>query len=153
LIEAGQGRPFIKLLANQQQAPAAGHTFNNFDSNLRFFAELSNSRYADWFLQNRSVSTRRFPALPDAQNPADLCGLLLDRCSTMGITPIAFDLTTPELRDHGLFVCRVFVPELVPLCIPFAPFLGHARLANYIDKTQREGSAAPIPEWVPHPFP
>ena len=153
LNEAGQGRPFIKLLANQEQAPPPSHIFNDFDSNLRFFGELSNLRYADWFLQNSSISTRRFPALPKTQNPVDLCRLLLDRCTTMGITPIAFDLTTPELRDHGLFVCRVFVPELVPLCIPFAPFLGHGRLANYIDKTQREGSAASIPEWVPHPFP
>jgi hypothetical protein len=71
----------------------------------------------------------------------------------MGITPIAFDMTTPELRDHGLFVCRVFVPELVPLCLPWAPFLGHPRLARYIADAEHDGSAASIPDWVPHPFP
>ena len=153
LIEAGQGRPFVKILANQEEAPAAGHTFNDLESNVRFFAEPSNAHYADWFLQNRSPSTRHYPAVPDLHDPTDLCNLLLDRCSNMGITPIAFDLTAPELRDNGLFVCRVFVPELVPLCVPFAPFLGHPRLAKYIDKAQREGLAASIPEWVPHPFP
>ena len=153
LIEAGQGRPFIKILANQEEAPTASCTFNDFDSNLRFFAEPSNAQYADWFLQNRRLSTRRFAAVPDSKNTIDLCDLLLKRCSNMGITPVAFDLTTPELRDHGLFVCRVFVPELVQVCVPFAPFLGHPRLANYIDEAQRNGLAASIPEWVPHPFP
>jgi ribosomal protein S12 methylthiotransferase accessory factor len=153
LIEAGQGRPFIKVLAIQQEAPAAGGTFKDFDSNVRFFAEPSNARYVDWFLQNRRLSTRHFPAVPDSLDAAEVCDLLLKRCSNMRITPIAFDLTTPELRDHGLFVCRVFVPELIPLCIPFAPFFGHPRLANYIDEARREGSAASVPDWVPHPFP
>jgi ribosomal protein S12 methylthiotransferase accessory factor len=153
LIEAGQGRPFIKLLANLEEVPVAGDTFKDFDSNLRFFADPSNARFTDWFLQNRRLSSRHFPTLPDSQSPADLCDLLLDRCSNMGITPIAFDLTTPESRDHGLFVCRVFVPELVPLCVPFAPFLGHPRLAKFVDDAQRDGSAASIPDWVPHPFP
>ena len=66
---------------------------------------------------------------------------LLDRCSTMGITPIAFDMTTPEMHDHDLFACRVFVPELVPLSIPSAPFLGHPRLARFIAAAEQDGRA------------
>jgi hypothetical protein len=62
-------------------------------------------------------------------------------------------MTTPELLDSGFFVCRVFVPELVPLCVPFAPFLGHARLAMYIAEAERDGLAVSVPAWIPHPFP
>jgi ribosomal protein S12 methylthiotransferase accessory factor len=153
LVEAGQGRPFVKFLANVSEAPSEGAVFSDFDSNVRFFAEPSNARYVEWFSQSASLSTRHFPAAPGSRNPAELLGLLLDRCSTMGVTPIAFDMTTPELRDHGLFACRVFVPELAPLCIPSAPFLGHPRLAHFIAEAQRGRLAARVPAWVPHPFP
>jgi ribosomal protein S12 methylthiotransferase accessory factor len=152
LIEAGQGRPFVKFLANLGEAPEAGTVFNDFDSNCRFFAEPSNSRYVAWFLRNTTLSKRDCSEVKGTKDPADLLSVLLDQCPGMGITPIAFDMTTPELGDYGLFACRVFVPELVPLCIPSAPFLGHLRLSSFIGAAAQDGSAA-IPAWVPHPFP
>jgi ribosomal protein S12 methylthiotransferase accessory factor len=153
LIEAGQGRPFIKFLANQHEAPPAGSAFNDFDTNLRFFAEPSNAQYSEWFVQNRTVSTRHYPPAPDDNSSAGRLHALLDRCAGMKITPIAFDLTTPEMEDHGLFACKIFVPELVPLGVPSAPFLGHPRLAHFAASARREGTAEPVPAWVPHPFP
>jgi ribosomal protein S12 methylthiotransferase accessory factor len=152
-VEAGQGRPFVKFLGNLGEAPSESAVFSDFDSNVRFFTEPSNARYAEWFSQNTRSSTRYFPFAQDPKDAAGLCGLLLDRCSKMGLTPIAFDMTTPELRDHGLFACRVFVPELVPLCVPSAPFLAHPRLARFIAEAEPDGSAASVPAWVPHPFP
>jgi ribosomal protein S12 methylthiotransferase accessory factor len=152
LVEAGQGRPFVKFLANLGAAPRETEVFNDFDLNVRFFAEPSNAHYAEWFLQNTTVSSRDCSVIKEVREPAELLGVLLDRCSTMGITPIAFDMTTPEMQDCELFACRVFVPELVPLCVPSAPFLGHSRLARFIAATVREGTAASIPAWVPHPF-
>lgn len=153
LTEAGQGRPFVKFLANMGEPPRAGDRFKDFDSNVRFFAEPSNAAFVEWFSQNTSLSARHFPAVPGADDPAAVLSPLLDRCRAMGLTPIAFDMSTPELRDHGLFACRVFVPELVPLCVPFAPFLGHPRLARFIAAAERDGLAACVPAWVPHPFP
>jgi ribosomal protein S12 methylthiotransferase accessory factor len=153
LVEAGQGRPFIKFLANLGGPLEAGATFNNFDSNCRFFAEASNAPYAEWFLRNPTLSKRNCSVVSGEKDPAELLSVLLNRCSAMGITPIAFDFTTPDLRDHGLFACKVFVPELVPLCIPSAPFFGHPRLVRFIAAAEQDGSAARIPGWVPHPFP
>ena len=153
LIEAGQGRPFIKLLANLGPAASQHDSFGDFDSNLRFYAEPANARYVEWFLQNVTVSERHIPEVRGAKDTAGLLRVLLDRCSAMGVTPVAFDLTTPEIRDCGLFACRVFVPELVPLCVPSAPFLGHPRLARFVAAAERDGSAACIPRWLPHPFP
>ena len=153
LIEAGQGRPFIKFLANLGGPLGDGAVFADFDSNIRFFAEPANAGYVEWFSQNTRLSTRRFQTPRDVDDPAAALNLLLDRCQAMGLTPIAFDMSTPELRDHGLFACRVHVPELVPLCVPFAPFLGHPRLARFIASAERDGVAASVPAWVPHPFP
>jgi len=152
LVEAGQGRPFIKFLANVGEAPRAGALFNDFNTNIRFFAEPSNAHYAEWFLRNTTLSKRDCSVVTGTTDPSKLLSELLDRCSRMGITPIAFDTTTPEIGDHGLFACKVFVPELVPLCVPSAPFFGHPRLAGFIAATEQDGSAA-CPAWVPHPFP
>jgi ribosomal protein S12 methylthiotransferase accessory factor YcaO len=153
LIEAGQGRPFIKLLANRGPAPSETDEFRDFDSNLRFYAEPTNGRYMEWFFQNGRAQGRYFPDVQNVTEPAGLLSILLDRCSSMGITPIAFDLTIPEMREHGLFACRVFVPELVPLGVPSLPFLGHPRLAYCLASAERDGLAECIPAWLPHPFP
>jgi ribosomal protein S12 methylthiotransferase accessory factor len=153
LLEVGQGRPFIKFLANRDTALNGDATFNGFDSNARFYAEPANGQYVEWFSQNASVSPRNFLAAPNSKDPAELCDLLLDRCAASGLTPIGFDMTTPELREKGLFVCRVFVPELVPLCVPAAPLFGHPRLTRYIAEAKRAGTAASVPAWAPHPFP
>jgi ribosomal protein S12 methylthiotransferase accessory factor len=151
LIEAGQGRPFVKFLANVGEPLREGDVFNDFDSNIRFFAEPSNAGFVEWFSENTQLSTRYVPSAQDISDPAGLFDLLLDRC--MGLTPIAFDMTTPELRGHGFFAVKVFVPELVPLCVPSSPFLGHPRLARFIDEGGRDRTTSIIPAWVPHPFP
>jgi ribosomal protein S12 methylthiotransferase accessory factor len=152
-VEAGQGRPFIKSLADASDAPAAGAAFGDFNANLRFYAEPSNSPYADWLLQNASVSTRKFPNRTVTGAPLESLQYVLGRCADMAITPIGFDMTTPELADAGLFVCKVTIPELVPLGVPSAPFLGHPRLAHFIAINKTNGVAAHVPDWIPHPFP
>jgi ribosomal protein S12 methylthiotransferase accessory factor len=149
VIEAGQGRPFIKVLANRN----APDTFDDFDTNVRFFGEPSNARYVEWFFQNRTVSPRHDVPLSVGADSADLLRALLEHCRDMAFTPIAFDMTTPDMEDHGVFACKIFVPELVPLGVPSAPFLGHPRLARFIAAAAQDGTAASVPAWVPHPFP
>jgi ribosomal protein S12 methylthiotransferase accessory factor len=153
LVESGQGRPFVKSMASTSEALLKGAAFCDFESNLRFYAEPSNARYVEWFLQNKSLSTRKFPTAIQVKDPLKSLTALLDCCADMAVTPIAFDMTTPEMQDSGLFACRVFVPELVPLCVPSAPFLGHVRLARFIASSKQQGKFESIPEWVPHPFP
>lgn len=153
LIEVGQGRPFVKSLATVSKAPRKGTTFDNFKSNLRFYAEPSNARYVEWFLQNESLSTRQFIVFPDPEDPGDPLDTVLDHCRARALTPIAFDMTTPEMGDVGLFAVKVIVPELVPLSVPSAPFLGHARLARFMASRKPGKPLRRIPQWVPHPFP
>jgi ribosomal protein S12 methylthiotransferase accessory factor len=152
LLEAGQGRPFVKFLAAQGDAPREGDIFDNFDSNIRFYAEPKNARYIDWFLSNPRRSERASSAAVEVSNPDTLLWTLLERCARMGLTPIAFDMTTADLRNHGLSVCRVFVPELVPLGVPAAPCLGHPRIAHLIAEYSNAQLADSLPSWLPHPF-
>jgi ribosomal protein S12 methylthiotransferase accessory factor len=59
------------------------------------------------------------------------------------IIPFAVDVTTPELRQCGLWVIRAVVPQLYPLIVEHGLVLrGHPRLAD-VDE--------PNPD--PHPFP
>jgi ribosomal protein S12 methylthiotransferase accessory factor len=153
MTEAGQGRPFIKTIALTQESSQADGVFNDFDRNLRFYAEPANRHFIAWFLGNSAWSERRAPAVDEAREPTDQLTRLLGKCSHMGLRPIVFDMTLPEMRDRGLFACRVIVPELVPLCVPSAPFLGHPRLAGFMDAAKRGGVASHVPEWLPHPFP
>ena len=153
MIEAGQGRPFIKMVAGSGDSPQANAVFNDFDSNLRFYAEPANRRFVEWFLGNSAWSERHLTPPEAAKAPTDLLAVLLDRCSRMEIRPIAFDMTLPEMRERGLFACRVMAPGLVPLCVPSAPFLGHPRLARFMAIAERDSHASDVPAWIPHPFP
>lgn len=153
LVEGGQGRPFIKSLVNRSKAPNEDAVFNDFESNLRFYAEPSNASYVEWFLENHSLSAGGFPPALETRSPLDNLKELLERCESAALTPIAFDITTSEMRDSGLFACKLFVPELVPLCIPSAPFLGHPRLARFINSHELRHASVDIPDWLPHPFP
>jgi ribosomal protein S12 methylthiotransferase accessory factor len=153
LVEAGQGRPFIKSMAGNSAVAIEETGFNDFDSNVRFYGEPSNAQYAEWFIQNPNISARNSVDAPEIKTPVESLRILLGRCLTMGINPIAFDLSTPEIHDAGLFACRLFAPELAPLGIPSAPFLGHPRLARFVASSRAAGTAPKIPDWVPHPFP
>jgi ribosomal protein S12 methylthiotransferase accessory factor len=153
MIELGQGRPFVKTLASLGEAPDQTAKFNNFDVNVRFFGDSSNAKYIEWFLENQTVSPLDCSMEISAKNPEARLRILLERCATMNLSPIAFDTTTPEMVDTGLFAVKVVVPELVPLCIPSAPFLGHPRLARFMAESELNGHSSRVPHWVPHPFP
>jgi ribosomal protein S12 methylthiotransferase accessory factor len=153
LLEVGQGRPFIKYLVEGSKAPSQDTLFGDFESNLRFYAEPCNARYVEWFLQNNVLSPRTVSPAAEVKNSRHKLMELLDRCQSMALTPIAFDLTTEEMVGAGLFGCKIFVPELVPLCVPSAPFLAHPRLARFIHSGKLDGRSLGVPEWIPHPFP
>jgi thiazole/oxazole-forming peptide maturase SagD family component len=152
LIEAGQGRPYLKSMVATSPPPDVASAFDDFDRNVRFFAEPANARYVEWFLQNTTPSMRALATVPDMTVEQSLQQVLA-HCADRSLSPIAFDMTTPEMRDAGLVACRVMVLDLVPLCVPSAPCLGHPRLAHFIASCQAPPAARDIPSWVPHPFP
>lgn len=153
LIEVAQGRPFIKIVAIAQDVPEHDAIFDDFDSNIRFYAEGANRRFIEWFAANSTTSSRQTRLAVDTHQPADQVAVLVEQCLGVGLEPIVFDMTLPEMRDHGLFACKLVVPQLVPLCVPSAPFLGHGRLAGFITRSKQSGETWELPDWLPHPFP
>jgi ribosomal protein S12 methylthiotransferase accessory factor len=153
LLEVGQGRPFIKNMIRKEAPPERETLFADFESNLRFYAEPSNARYVEWFGSNSALSHRTLRTNATERRPRQNLSDVLKCCSKMGLGPIAFDITTPEMIDTGLFGCKVVVPELVPLCLPSMPPLAHPRLARFIESSSpRAGVPSPL-DAIPHPFP
>lgn len=66
--------------------------------------------------------------------------MLLARLGELGMDAFAVDLTTDEVRDAGLWVIRVVIPQLVPMSsVHRARYLGHPRIYEY---PQKNGYAA-----------
>jgi ribosomal protein S12 methylthiotransferase accessory factor len=78
----------------------------------------------------RSVATSDIAPICDSAAPSARLRALLARLDSLGMEAIALDLTTDELRDAGLWVVRVVIPELVPISfVHRARYLGTPRLA------------------------
>jgi ribosomal protein S12 methylthiotransferase accessory factor len=77
---------------------------------------------------------------PTCPEPAAELAFLVQRLRAMGMDAIAVDLTTQELREVGLWVVRVIVPELVPMSfVHRARFLGASRI---YEQARRRGAGA-----------
>ena len=64
----------------------------------------------------------------------------LQRLAALNMDAVAVDMTTRELRDAGLWVVRVVVPELLPMItVQRARMLGTPRLYDYASRAR--GSA------------
>jgi len=61
--------------------------------------------------------------------------MLLQRLAALQMDAFAVDLTTDEVRDAGLWVVRVVIPQLVPMSsVHRARYLGHRRIYEYPEK-------------------
>jgi thiazole/oxazole-forming peptide maturase SagD family component len=67
---------------------------------------------------------------------------IIKRILDAGMRLYSISLTSSEAKAVGLSVSRFWSPDLIPLCLPSAPYLAHPRLRNDL-----------IQEYLPHPFP
>jgi ribosomal protein S12 methylthiotransferase accessory factor len=91
-------------------------------------------------------------AFPRSIVSDDPLATIVDRLATMGMETIAVDVTAPEVREVGIVVVRVIVPELMPISFTHhARYLGHARLYDgpralgYGRRTEEMITDDPIP--------
>jgi ribosomal protein S12 methylthiotransferase accessory factor len=71
---------------------------------------------------------------PEADSESKL-RLLVERLRALGMDAVAVDLTTDEIRQAGLFVVRVVIPDLMPMSPVYrARFLGTPRLYEYPER-------------------
>jgi ribosomal protein S12 methylthiotransferase accessory factor len=129
LLEIGQGVPFIKyILVNEPFPDYKKLAFDNFDDNLRYYADPDNTKHLD-FLQasDKILSVDQLPNHSVGSIEKDLVSVLRI-LKKFNMNPIAIDHTTDELKEIGLNVTRIVIPELVQMGTPSIPFLGCKRL-------------------------
>jgi len=147
LLELGQGVPFIKTILVHNPYPQK-FDFNNFDDNLRLYADPRHADKLAFLTESQRVSLLGPRASPQttAQDLADVVRTL----SNLGFDAIAVDHTTPDVASLGLVVARVYVPGLVQLGVPALPFLGSPRL---FEVPRRLGVHVESLNPLPHPYP
>jgi ribosomal protein S12 methylthiotransferase accessory factor len=91
-------------------------------------------------------------AFPASVTGADPLAAIVDRLAFLGMETIAVDVTTPDVRDFGIVVVRVIVPELMPISFTHhVRYLAHRRLyqapytLGYGIRTEETITDDPIP--------
>jgi thiazole/oxazole-forming peptide maturase SagD family component len=142
IVETIQGWPYVAELAIEydlDELDPADPT-DNFDANVLHYALPDNFEDVAFLLEGEQRAPQSLPDRSDWDVDRALSHCLSE-LDEQGHTPIAFDLTTRDVRDVGMSVTRVIVPELVTLTPPFTIPKEHPALAgdSLTDK--------------PHPFP
>lgn len=107
----------------------------DFDDNITYYSNPDNFEEVSFFLSGETKT----PSPTD--RPIHGLEAALARLEEAEMTAVAFDTTTPDIRELGGAVARVYVPELVELPPPSLPPRTHPELRSY-DVTDRA-----------HPFP
>lgn len=124
LLEAAQVEIATRLRLASRDEPPEGPDCYNFTDNVDYYARPENFSAVERLFEGE----RRAPSpSPEPDRPYEEC---LRRCREAGLTPVAFDLTTPDAAQLGWRVTRVYVPELLDFSVPGLPPLAHPRLSG-----------------------
>jgi thiazole/oxazole-forming peptide maturase SagD family component len=115
----------------------------DLDSNVAYYAlghkrELMDKK----FPLDMTIKANDLPA-DIALAGEDAINLLLNSFDKSYKQLLFYDLTNTEARELGFVVPRVWSPDLLPLCLPSAPFLNHDRYLAYGGASHEN----------PHPYP
>lgn len=138
MTEAAQSRPYARILCSKfrdSEADIDPEEIRNLTDNVIYYSLPENYDQVSFLFEgNERVPTER-------TRPDDEYDALLAELDAGGYTPLAVDLTPRDVRETGLRVVKVFVPELLPLSVPSVPFRNHPRVE---DQTVTD---------KPHPYP
>lgn len=110
---------------------------------------IPRTRFLDASPHRRALTD--VPALPSAQ-PAELRDALISTLAADGADLYAVDVTSPDVREGGGHVVKVFSPQLQPLDAGYRRrYLGGPRLNSKAAALGFAADAALNP--LPHPFP
>ncbi|MDN5846056.1 MAG: YcaO-like family protein [Candidatus Nitrosocosmicus sp.] len=152
LLETGQGRPYVKYL--NANTDGNFHTITiknikNFLDALRFYANPDNFHFVKFLIQSNFAIDIGDIFDQSKNDIHQNIKIIINNLSKYKCHPYVFDLTTDDLKEIGIFVTRVVIPELVPFCSPMYPYLGHPRL----NITLRNSNHPKGLNFLPHPFP
>lgn len=130
-------------LPKQFMSPASG--FTDLDGNVAFFASPDNSVEKRKVIEKLVEGRGPLSALKNYDTGDTLADTtaLIQQLSSVSKYGVGLDITPPETRSRGWKVMRVFLPELVTMCVPGVPYGCHPRLNAYGGIRNR----------YPHPLP
>jgi ribosomal protein S12 methylthiotransferase accessory factor len=131
---------FYKLIHRAQFYGRGGH-----EADFDFLLEETGGTTTLAAMEKRTLSSGE-------NTDEDHLAFLIARLRNLELDAIAVDLTTDELRDVGLWVVCVIIPQLMPITFIYrARYLGPPRLYDYIGRvkgsafTEADVNTAPLP--------
>lgn len=158
LEELGLSRRLGQLLKDQVPSILPSFNFENIDtqlSHVRLFCDHEYAHLADFLYRNQlQIDFSEVPNLTQS-SPKDELRILVARLGDIGHQVLLADVTTPEIKELGLWVVRAVIPGFHPL------FFGHRyralggnRLWTIPQKLGYEGISPETGDNpVPHPYP
>lgn len=124
---------------------ASGQNFTDLDSNVALFASPENGDAKRQVLRDMVGSRTTLSSLKSfaTDDPTADTARLIRQLSKISEYGVYLDVTPPETRHRGWKVMRVFLPELVTMCVPGVPYSQHPRIQRY----------GGIRNEYPHPLP
>lgn len=133
------------FLPKEYFSSADGATVTDLDRNVALFASpegAAGKRAAVWKLVEGRRALSGMKNYDSGDVAADTARLIRQLASVSEFG-VFLDVTPPETRGRGWTVTRVFLPELVTMCVPGVPYSEHPRV-------KANGG---IRNELPHPLP
>ena len=119
--------------------------FTDLDTNVAYYAHPHDSKRKKEIIYDMVEGSKKLSDMKDfssGESNQDLVNLLsgLQEISNYGVY---LDVTPPEAKERGWHVMRVFIPELLTMCLPGIPYSNHPRILEY----------GGVKNSYPHPLP
>jgi len=159
LLEAYQTRTWARSTQLEQPRRSFQPDFGDirtFDDHILFYAHAKNARHVAFLDATESQVSLKSTRPIEGDNAFDRIVAIAHRLKTKGLTAYAVDVTSPDIRQAGLYVVKVIIPEFCQLSAGhFWRFLGGKRLYHAAYELGLRASPLTKDELnpYPHPFP
>lgn len=152
-----EAAPARSVMSAPREVPSDVADFFDLTHGASYYGRGGHNHDFDFLFNSSRQSTlaemtTRSTIPPIATERAQLRALLRRFCD-MGMDVLALDITSAEVRDAGLWVVRVVIPQLVPVSfVHRARFLGTPRLYDYPRRAGFGGRTEDDVNYGPMPF-
>lgn len=122
-----------------------GEAHTDLDTNVAFFAHPGDAHMKRALIRNMVKGQKLLSTMPNhaSGNIRQDLTRLISQLSQASEYAVYLDVTPPEARGKGWYVMRVFIPELLTMCVPGVPYTQHPRFQDF----------GGIVNEYPHPLP
>jgi ribosomal protein S12 methylthiotransferase accessory factor len=145
-----EAAPSRTVMQADREFPADIFDFCHLTHGADYYGRGGHNEDFDFLLKNNRRTTlesiaSRALCQPDA-TPQQQLQAVVKRLGELGMDAYVIDLTTDEVRDAGLWVLRVVIPQLMPISfVHRARFLGTPRLYEFTGLSEADIHPGPMP--------